>query len=493
MRKTLLSSFLVLCMAFTFLPATALAASLPPSAPAVALAPLVDHSGDPQANLAASYTYSVREDTAGVTVKFAATDLQPHQGAGSYAIGADTQTVGYWVGMGIQQPESGVTAKYACGTGAYAQPSTFDLTPASTYTIGADTDAVTYDTFYFNAFPQDASSRPDWIAAQYSLDSQTGTNPVVFVYHLDFSGVEAPANVEVTPSVAGGTAAATVPETITGSIAAAETSADKTLTIQATTTGGANSVETAKVTLPGGVVDALAEADQVSTAIATDLGTVTLPNAALAQVKEGAQSGSSTSAVTLEVGKATVEGTAAAFEVKFTANGSEVPVSNLSSPITLAFSFDNTTASISDPVLAYVNQSGGDPVYELLSGGKYENGIISGQTTHLSTFAVVSRSDVVQSPSIEGIGAEVAGGAGLTRTITCSGNLDGRYLVIQITEGSGEAAKVSVVMIEAGTTVTVSYQNTASLYVLLTDKMPNLTGTDPTGATIYDSERTTGS
>ena len=87
------------------------------------------------------------------------------------------------------------------------------------------------------------------------------------------------------------------------------------------------------------------------------------------------------------------------------------------------------------------------------------------------------------------IGEETSDGAGVAREITCTGdNFSGKYLVVQITEGSGESAKVSVVMVQADETVTVSYQNSgAQLYVLITDGMPNLTGTGAMDATIYAS------
>lgn len=590
-------------MVLAFLPTVALAAeaTLPTEIPAVTLAPLVDHSEDPQADLATSYSYSISDDTAGVKVTFTAEGLKAHQApaSSSYAVGEDTTA--YWVGIGICQPEEGVTVKYAYGQGDYAAPSTFDQQPASTYTIEGDT--AVYDTFYFNACPDDAAApRTAWVAAQYSLTDSTGTEPVVFVYLLDFSGVTkyAPPVVEATPTVLEGTATSTVPEDITANIEAAQEEGQNTLTIQATASDGDGAtVDTAKVTLPGAVVDALAGAEQVATAIETDLGTITLSNDAITKVKGAVQSGGgSTSDVTLTVGTATAaneDTEAATFEVTVTSGGAEVPVSDLSSPITLAFSFDNSTASIDTPVLAYVNQTEDGVVYERLANTTYdaENGIISGDTSHLSTFAVVPKSATAGAPlasltvsvgenglpsavgtpsgstvkyavvtsdpadaiagwtadtkesdinsalsvnlnasisaldyqsngkylvavaidengnataagycvisglpsdySITEIGAEQDGGAGLTRTIECSTTVtfDGtQYLVIQITEGSGEDAQVSVVMVEAAASVTVSYKSSAQLYVLITSGMPDLTSGEATGVIIYDSETT---
>ena len=75
------------------------------------------------------------------------------------------------------------------------------------------------------------------------------------------------------------------------------------------------------------------------------------------------------------------------------------------------------------------------------------------------------------------IGAESNGGVGYTRTITVGGN--GKYLVTAITEGSGDNAKVSVVMFAlTGTTASVSYQTkgaTVETWIVSANSMPKFT------------------
>ena len=75
-------------------------------------------------------------------------------------------------------------------------------------------------------------------------------------------------------------------------------------------------------------------------------------------------------------------------------------------------------------------------------------------------------------------------GVGQSRTITIggtqSGSLSGKYLVVAITEGSGESAKVSVVMFAlTGTTVDISYQTagaTIEAWIVGANNMPTFTG-----------------
>lgn len=82
------------------------------------------------------------------------------------------------------------------------------------------------------------------------------------------------------------------------------------------------------------------------------------------------------------------------------------------------------------------------------------------------------------------IGGENTGGAGRIRSITIGGseadNLEGKYLVVQFTEGEGTGAKVSVVMISpTSREIAVSYQTTGTeVEAWLTDGMPDLTAED---------------
>lgn len=90
------------------------------------------------------------------------------------------------------------------------------------------------------------------------------------------------------------------------------------------------------------------------------------------------------------------------------------------------------------------------------------------------------------------IGGQSAGGAGHYREITITdtfGNgLSGKYLVIQYTSGTGENARVSVVMTEltdSSTSVTVSYQTAeTAVEAWLTSGMPALTAED-LGVAVY--------
>ena len=80
------------------------------------------------------------------------------------------------------------------------------------------------------------------------------------------------------------------------------------------------------------------------------------------------------------------------------------------------------------------------------------------------------------------IGDETAGGAGYTRNIGIQSehDLTGKYLVVQFTEGTGNNAKVSVVMISVTSPeATISYQKTGTeIDVWLVSAMPDLTGED---------------
>ncbi|WP_369284190.1 hypothetical protein, partial [Oscillibacter sp. GMB15532] len=95
----------------------------------------------------------------------------------------------------------------------------------------------------------------------------------------------------------------------------------------------------------------------------------------------------------------------------------------------------------------------------------------------------------IDSPyTITEIGAEAIGGAGITRTITTNGTDGNQYLVVQMTEGTGANAHVSVVMVKANDSIEVSYKTTAAVQVWLTNGMPALNGSEATGVTIFDTK-----
>ena len=80
-------------------------------------------------------------------------------------------------------------------------------------------------------------------------------------------------------------------------------------------------------------------------------------------------------------------------------------------------------------------------------------------------------------------------GVGRSRTITVGGsqkdNLSGKYLVVAITEGSGDTAKVSVVMFElTKSPANISYQTAGAsveAWLVNTSDMPSFTGEAITG------------
>ena len=100
-----------------------------------------------------------------------------------------------------------------------------------------------------------------------------------------------------------------------------------------------------------------------------------------------------------------------------------------------------------------------------------------------------AQSDLVRNYTLS-IGTESAGGAGYVRTIniggTNTGELSGKNIVVQFTEGAGANAKVSVVMISPkSTSITISYQKQGTrVESWLTSGMPDLTS-EEMGVTVY--------
>lgn len=87
------------------------------------------------------------------------------------------------------------------------------------------------------------------------------------------------------------------------------------------------------------------------------------------------------------------------------------------------------------------------------------------------------------------ISEEENGGAGKYRTINIQGHIldeNPKYLTVQLTEGTGEDAKVSVITTTANCNeINVSYKNAGTkVEVWLTDGMPDLTGND-IGTKVY--------
>jgi hypothetical protein len=136
----------------------------------------------------------------------------------------------------------------------------------------------------------------------------------------------------------------------------------------------------------------------------------------------------------------------------------------------------------------------GDSISVTGLGSVGEN--FTSETDFLPRIRVRDRGEIVP---VDGfalyIGTESSGGAGRIRTITISGkeaeNLEGKYLVVQFTEGTGVNAKVSVVMISSiSKTVTVSYPAEGTLVeAWLTSGMPDLTKEDM-GVEVYAHAKT---
>lgn len=244
--------------------------------------------------------------------------------------------------------------------------------------------------------------------------------------------------VEVTPEVnTDKSATATVDNTAVSAdkIAAAESNEGK-LTIDATGGPEAKGVEKIALTLESEVVKALAEdadgnATGVSAEIATPVGTVTLSADALAAIKEDATSSGTTSDVVLKVEKVDAlsrpAGSTEAFVVKVVKDGETDPISisGLTKPITLSFFVG--TGRTDKPVLVYWNST--TSKYEPIESSDYDSatGMLTGTTSHLSTFAMLT----------EVSGTSTNGGIGKKVTLTAS--LQNHYLTIQVANGNANA------------------------------------------------------
>ena len=203
--------------------------------------------------------------------------------------------------------------------------------------------------------------------------------------------------------------------TVSGSAASAEVNEDnalvaisnagenKTVAIDTTASSGGDSVTSAVVTLPAAVTQSLSE-NEVAAEVKTDVGTVTLPAAAVTKAL-----GDEASAVLKLVvedksdAPATTEA-AATFEVSIKdESDQEVSVTGLAkgSEITLAFPLPQDI-DVTTPVLVHVKNASATTAaekYERLTS-EVKNGMIIGKTSHLSTFAIVSEEALTDSPAV---------------------------------------------------------------------------------------------
>ena len=113
--------------------------------------------------------------------------------------------------------------------------------------------------------------------------------------------------------------------------------------------------------------------------------------------------------------------------------------------------------------------------------GKFIKVTISGDNSSSATSEATAAVEAAAPDYTLSINKESKGGVGYTRTITVGGteNLKNKYLVTAITEGSGDNAKVSVVMFAlTGTTASVSYQTkgaTVETWIVSANSMPKFT------------------
>lgn len=124
--------------------------------------------------------------------------------------------------------------------------------------------------------------------------------------------------------------------------------------------------------------------------------------------------------------------------------------------------------------------------------GKYIKVVATANASGYTGSVTSAASDVVAPADYTlSIGSEstAASGVGRSRTITVGGaqkdNLSGKYLVVAITEGSGDTAKVSVVMFElTKSPANISYQTAGAsveAWLVNTSDMPSFTGEAITG------------
>jgi len=150
--------------------------------------------------------------------------------------------------------------------------------------------------------------------------------------------------------------------------------------------------------------------------------------------------------------------------------------------------------SATDVAGPYTNIEGAtSSTYTLVAGdaGKFIKVVATATATGYTGSVTSAASDVVADADYTlSIGNETLNsGVGQSRSITVggtqSGSLSGKYLVVAITEGSGDTAKVSVVMFElTKSPVNISYQTagaTVEAWLVSTGDMPSFTGETITG------------
>lgn len=247
-----------------------------------------------------------------------------------------------------------------------------------------------------------------------------GDDMIYTVWIVNAAGSDTPQ--EVTPDTLvepdKGTATTEITEyAALAEIEKATTGDAKKITVDATATSDADAdkVETSIVTIPATVAESLRD-KKVAAEIKTDIGTVTLP----AKVVTQALTNNAT-ALKLEVAKAdttldevTTHGVFTVTVKKVTASapsGTEVSIANLEKPIVLTFPVP-ASEDLTNPTLVRVSTEGSETIYTELENVAYDktSGTISGETDHLSTFAIIEEAEI-PAPETPTISVKLPGAA----------------------------------------------------------------------------------
>lgn len=299
--------------------------------------------------------------------------------------------------------------------------------------------------------------------------------------------------VEVTPEVkdetneAGETIKVSTAEVTADAITSADVTAN-TIAIKATSES-AGDVSKVEVTLPTqAILDKKAE-DGTTAAVATvevstDVGKVALPTEALGKaagenVTMVVEKKDTPEAAKGEDGKE-VE-VAVSFQVdlvKASNKDEKVQVSGLSSEIKLTFDITGLWNKTVKPVLAYIDDARNITRLK----GDYINNIITGYVNHLSEFGVVEAVAEPDKPTIPEepkpeytitFGSEYPVSTGYACDLTITGDVEGMYLLVSVTDNTGN---ITIMMMPAGEKVGISYPKASDDTLVVLVKAPSAGG-----------------
>lgn len=293
--------------------------------------------------------------------------------------------------------------------------------------------------------------------------------------------------VEVTPAVkdetneAGETIKVSTAEVTAEAITSAEVTAN-TIAIKATSES-AGDVSKVEVTLPTqAILDKKAEngttAAVATVEVSTDVGKVALPTEALSKaagenVTMVVEKKDAPEAAKGEDGKE-VE-VAVSFQVdlvKASNKDEKVQVSGLSSEIKLTFDIAGLWNKTVKPVLAYIDDARNITRLK----GDYANGIITGYVNHLSEFGVVEAVAEPDEPKPEytiTFGSEYPVSTGYACDLTITGDVEGMYLLVSVTDNTGN---ITIMMMPAGEKVGISYPKASDDTLVVLVKAPSAGG-----------------